>query len=224
MAGTQGVGYCKLVIEDAKGNTQRDDLFVVSRSGRPDTGNWIHVVNVGRFFVDRVEFVPEEGAAKLRHFIYPVLYLRPAGARRTAKDDEARASLLPRRDAGPRKVIPVEFPRPPDPNALHGNLLPRDLLANLVAVAYRAQASDLDGERRALAAELRGSDERLRDAVIAALDTLAREAKSNAVHLQLYFGGALNSAALDLSEPQSPNESRLVLLKDDAGTWQVDAA
>src|SRR5207253_263943 len=37
MAGTSGVGYCKVVIEDASGRTLRDDddLNIICRSGRP---------------------------------------------------------------------------------------------------------------------------------------------------------------------------------------------
>jgi hypothetical protein len=237
MAGTYGVGYCRLIIEDAKGQTIRDDddLYVVCRSGRPDTGNWVQLDQIGRFFVDRVEFLPES-RGRMRNHLYPVLFLRPTGARRSLPDDDGpeKRSLSALPSEGTRKVIAVDFTTGTTARSLRADILPTNLVANLTAVGYRVQASDFDQERRERANALRGADARLRDALVNVLDVLSREAKSHAVRCHLFFRG--ESAATDwLAEPSQataparPAEAtapprHLTLVKDVGGDWQVREA
>jgi hypothetical protein len=229
MAGTYGVGYCRLIIEDANGQTIRDDdeLYVVCRSGRPDTGNWVQVDQIGRFFVDRVEFLPE-ARGRMRNHVYPVLFLRPTGARRTTpKDDRTHPrSTSPQPPDGTRKVIAVDFTNGTSARRLRAEILPASLVANLVTIGYRVQASAFDYERRDSAEALREADARLRDALVQVLDVLSREAKSRAVQCHLFFAGEAESSAATV--PSSPAEgkrgSHLSLVKDPEGDWHVRAA
>jgi hypothetical protein len=228
MAGAPGLGYCKLVIEDAKGQTLRDDdeLIVVCRSGRPDTGNWVTIDKLGRYFVDRVEFFREPGKAK--DFYYPTCYLRPAGARRTSPRDGApgKSSLVPSHD-GTRKVIAVDFTAGANAQTLCAGILPVNLIANIITCAYRLQATAFDRDKRAAADELRAADSRLRHAIVDVLDALSREAKSNAVQCAQFFGG--EAAAEPSSAPAgSSRTTRQVVLTlvpgDSTEDWRVRTA
>jgi hypothetical protein len=225
MAGTPGIGCCKLVIEDAKGQTVRDDdeLIVVCRSGRPDTGNWVTLDKLGRYFVDRVEFFREPG--KARDYYYPTCYLRPAGARRTSPRDDApdKPSLLPSHD-GTRKVIAVDFTAGASAGTLGAAILPANLIANIITYAYRLQATSFDRDKRAAADDLRTADPRLRDAIVDVLDVLSREAKANAVEcFQFFAGEAAASAPADSSE--STGRPVLTLVRDESTEdWRVQAA
>src|SRR5258706_6314309 len=84
MGRSTGVGYCKLVMEDATGKVLRDDddFYVISRSGTPAAGDWLRLRDVGRFFVDRVEFEEEE-KVRTRKYINLILFIRPEGAPRS---------------------------------------------------------------------------------------------------------------------------------------------
>jgi hypothetical protein len=228
MAGTPGVGYCKLVIESAKGETVRDDdeLIVICRSGRPDTGNWVTIDKLGRYFVDRVEFFREPGKSK--DFYYPTCYLRPAGARRTSPRDDSpdKPTLLPSPDT--RKVIAVDFTAGAHAQRLHANILPANLIANIVTFAYRLQATNFDRDKRALEDELQSADPRLRKALVDVLDILSREAKANAVECHQFFG-VQSAGAVPSTEPEgSPRRGRQVVLTlvkgDSPENWNVRAA
>jgi hypothetical protein len=227
MAGAPGIGYCKLVIEDAKGQTVRDDddLIVVCRSGRPDTGNWVTIDKLGRYFVDRVEFFREPGKAK--DYYYPTCYLRPAGARRTSPRDDAsdKASLVPSHEST-RKVIAVDFTAGANAGTLRAAILPVNLIANIITFAYRLQATSFDRDKRAAAEELRTADPRLLDAIVDVLDVLSREAKANAVQCHQFFAGeaaaSLSTTPADSSGPTG--RPMLTLVRDESSDWRIQAA
>lgn len=232
MAGTSGVGYCRLVMEDASGKTLRgddDDFYIICRAGRPDAGNWIHLPDLGRFFVDRVEFMPESGV-KMRNNAYPVLYLRAPGAPRSPAPGggggrSPHRPLFPSNHDGSRNVIPFE--RPGSAPSLVGTwLLPPSLVANLVAVAYREQASDFDDDRRVAATLLRTTDgELLRPTLPAVFGALSREAKRAATQCLLYFGGTATANAHSAEAPRDPPAMGKLLELHRAGDdWVVTAA
>jgi hypothetical protein len=232
MSGPSGVGYCRLVIEDSTGKTVRDDeeLCIVVRSGRPDVGSQISL-DFGRFVVDRVEFEPEPRARgkTVRNYYYPILFLRPVGGVRTSPSGPGRKpSLFPSGHDGSRNVIAVDFVGAANASELTSTILPVNLIANLVTIGYRVQASDFDDDRRLAATLLRSDEGRFlfKDSLATMCDALSREAKANAVHSHAFFAaGTIREAAVHDEESEGRgSRPQLKLVRDTGDGWTVRAA
>lgn len=186
---THGIGYFVLVVQDRSGRAQHE-IEAVSRSGRPVVGDRFHLLGT-TYVVDHVDFKEDE-SPKLRNDFYPVLFLRPLGARPTGGgDDPDKPRIFPSTHEGGRKVLPFQPPAGTALERLSAAYFPASLVLNLVAVGYRAQASDFDNDRRLAFALLRtpaGQD--LKPTLPDDLGELSRLAKQNLVECLTLCGEA----------------------------------
>jgi len=200
-----GIGHFTLLLQDRSGRTIRE-LEAVSRSGRPLVGDRFQFLG-STFSVHEVLFLEDEDPQKtVRTYFSPQITLRPVGSRppgRPEGDDpgDRPARIFPSTHDGSRNVLPFEPPGGPPGGpvgSLTAAILPLPLVANLVAIGYRAQASDFDHDKRLAALLLRSPEgQDLRETLPASFDLLSRTAKQRLVDVMVFVGDVFGNEVAD---------------------------
>ena len=201
---TMGIGHFTLLVQDRSGRTIRE-LEAVSRSGRPLVGDRFQMLGA-TYVVHLVSFEEDpEPARTVRTYYSPQITLRPVGSRPARPNDDEDAGgarpLFPSTHDGTRSVLPFSPPAT-STVGLTSAYLPLNLVANLVAVGYRVQATDFDNDKHLAAAILRSpAGQDLRETLPATFDLLSRTAKQCLVDVMVYFGEAVEAGALQTTNP-----------------------